>query len=98
MEKLLTLRDRRLGEVKTFLSTFPYSEVEGNWCINCRSKAGELGVYQIIIDDKLVKFMKNYDHDCKATPEDGCSFCSMLLDLGLIEDREPEIDLKGGEK
>ena len=29
------------------------------------------------------------DHDCTASPEDGCSTCYELQNLGLIEDFDP---------
>lgn len=44
------------------------------------------GEYEIDIDKVFGDWLKDFDHDCTASAEDGCSFCSLLTDLGLKED------------
>lgn len=36
------------------------------------------------------KNLLEVDHGCTASAEDGCIYCSMLLDLGLIQDYDPD--------
>lgn len=49
----------------------------------------EFDVYEIEINDSFAGFMKTFDHDCCAGPEDGCSTCYYLMDLGIIQDIDP---------
>lgn len=50
------------------------------------------GGYEIILDKDFSDYLVAFDHSCTASPEDGCSFCYMLMELGLIEDRDYELE------
>jgi hypothetical protein len=30
------------------------------------------------------------EHDCKASPDDGCEVCGKLIDLGIVLDPDPK--------
>lgn len=42
--------------------------------------------YDFYLTDEFAEFAKTADHNCTATPDDGCWFCSFLIDLGLMPD------------
>lgn len=51
----------------------------------CFDQVGEIR-YELYINDDYAKYLRELDHDCTISPEDGCSFCSKLQELGILPD------------
>jgi hypothetical protein len=92
MNKLLKITDKEVGLYETFLDNVPYNTqfVEKPYDFKKVSD----NEYAVWIAEGLVEVLQTFDHDCTASPEDGCSFCFMLMDLGLKPDYPDFEDLK----
>lgn len=81
------LSDKRLGEVETFLDDMLHG------CeLPYQIRKNPDGTVTIDLHEQVADFLKTYDHDCKLTPEDGCSYCGLLQEIGLSPEHEPEFD------
>ena len=87
MEKVGFYNEKTLMELTTFLEEiFAGIEEESYQIVPHPEGGGDGWVY---LSDTAIGYLKTHnDHECTATPEDGCSFCYMLQLLGLLPDYE----------
>jgi hypothetical protein len=85
MEKTLKLTSAELAKYESYLDDlyqeFRVTEKEVDQPYDVTKV--ENG-YRFVLDNDFAEFAKDAEHGCTASPDDGCSFCYFLQELGIL--------------
>lgn len=95
MTKILKLTDKEMGIYEQMLSELEkmfndemYKDGNPYWAFSIEMV--DDGRYEFNLESTFKDWLRTADHCCPASDEDGCSVCTMLIDLDILPDYEPE--------